>query len=156
MKPFLLLLTATAGFALLNATPVALGWTAAKQRVEITYKGVGTVGSSGTFQLSVGNVSDAGRAVDSITGESFGQRAGQKFIDVTFELTLNGRRGTLGIRWSGRYVSAGMPWEVVTGTWSIANGTGEYAGALGTGRIGGVFTPGNRYLQHFQGFVTLR
>jgi hypothetical protein len=163
MKPFLLLLTATAGLALLDASPVvALGGSAAAQRVEITYTGVltvgsrGTIGSRGTFRLRAGNASDTGGAVDSITEELTGRRSGQAFIDVKFKLALKGRRGTLEIRWSGRYVSAGKPWEVVTGTWSIAKGTGEYAGARGTGRIAGVFTAqDNRYFQHFQGFVTL-
>jgi hypothetical protein len=157
MKPFLSLLTATTGLAVLVATPVvALGESAAAQGVTVTYTGVGTSHSRGTFRLQAGSVSDAGSAADSITEESMGQRAGQSFIDVKFSLALKGRRGTLEIRWSGRYVSAGGPWEVVTGTWRIANGTGEYTGARGTGRIAGVFTAqGNRFFQRFQGSVTL-
>ena len=157
MKPFLQLITAATGLAVLFATPVAaLGESAAAQGVTLTYTGVGTSHSRGTFRLQASNVSDAGSAVDSITEESMGQVAGQSFIDVKFNLALKGRRGTLEIRWSGRYVSAGGPWEVVTGTWRIAKGTGEYAGARGMGRIAGVFTAqGNRYFQRFQGSVTL-
>lgn len=157
MKPLLLLLTATMGLAVFFTTPVvALGESAAAQGVTVTYEGVGTSHSRGTFRFQAGNVSDAGTASDSITEESMGQQRGQSFTDVKFNLALRGRRGTLEIRWSGRYVSAGGSWEVVTGTWWIAKGTGEYAGARGTGRIAGVFTAqGNRYFQRFQGSVTL-
>jgi hypothetical protein len=157
MRPLLALITATTGFAMFFATPVvdARGSTAA-QRVTLTYTGVGTVRSRGTFRLQAGNVSDAGSATDSITDESTGQRGGQSFIDVKFKLTLKGARGTLEIQWSGRYVSAGEQWEVVTGTWSIAKGTRQYAGVRGTGRLAGVFSPkGNHYFQQFQGFLTL-
>jgi hypothetical protein len=158
MRRLLVLITTTLGLALLfAASDVDSGKSAAAaQRVTVTYTGVGTVRSRGTFRLQAGNLSDAGRAADSITEESAGQRAGQSFIDVTFSLALKGRRGTLVIRWTGRYVSAGDTWEVVTGTWWIEKGTGEYAGAQGMGRIAGVFTArGNRYFQRLQGTLTL-
>jgi hypothetical protein len=157
MKQFLAFAAVMTGLVVPLTTPaVALGEPAAAQAVTVTYIGVGTSYSRGTFRLQAGNLSDNGSATSSITEESSGQHAGQSFIEVKFELALKSRRGTLVIRWRGRYVSAGEPWEVVTGTWSIAAGTGEYAGARGMGRIAGVFTgKGNRYFQRLQGSVTL-
>jgi hypothetical protein len=106
MKPFLLLLTAAAGFGLLNATPVALGGAAAEQRVEITYKGVGTVGSRGTFRLQVGNVSDAGTAADSITGESFWPARGTE---------VHRRHVRAHAQWPPRHARDTLEWQVRLG-----------------------------------------
>jgi hypothetical protein len=68
-------------------------------------------------------------------------RATRRCADGTSRLRLagtellEGARGTLTLRWSGIRHKCGGPLGAVTGIWSVAGGTGIYAGNSGRGRF---------------------
>lgn len=84
---------------------------------------------------------------------------GQLYDPMKGADTLKGKAGGLVIRWSGRIYDVAGPHaapgavEVWLGTWSIARGTGTYAGLTGGGRWFALNTVCCKLTRRFTGFV---
>jgi hypothetical protein len=71
--------------------------------------------------------------------------------------TLTSTRGTLVLRLQQDFVSAGNGYQVATGTWSVAKGTGQYAGLAGGGKIAAALPASGRFgFASHEGFVGKR
>jgi hypothetical protein len=158
-----LVASAAAATAFAVATDEAGGATAAKRRVAIEVVFNGELELFGRFVLTsprsiwgdVGKVSGPPR-----TFVARGTRAGQDWERYRITLTLKGTEGTLELRSTTTFVSAGKRYQVFTGTWKTIGGTGAYAGAVGGGPATGVldlFAPENTQFQFlYEGFLTTR
>jgi hypothetical protein len=90
-------------------------------------------GASRSFALTARarpRARDAGPALRTVTGQT---TDGRTWRHVTGTELLDGARGTLKLRWSGSQRWSGGRWGALTGTWSIEDGTGAYAGRFGRG-----------------------
>jgi hypothetical protein len=70
------------------------------------------------------------------------------------QLTLVGKRGTLVLRNRIEFFDIFDGWTVLTGTWKVVRGTGDYAGISGGGSGAGVQLANGNGKTLFQGFVS--
>ena len=150
------LLAAVAGTAalltLLFASPLGATGNAQKVviRIDIAGRPAGgnPQGGAGTFVLRSGAVADTGSESYAFYGSP-----------IQGDITLTGKHGELDLhtksRPSGLSVdSQGL--DLWTGTWSIASGTGSYAGAHAVGAYVGIIGPSYHIALHLEGFRTER
>jgi hypothetical protein len=110
---------------LVHAVPIA---------IEIEHSG-----ASSSFALTdrrepFVHLSDRGRAlVINVSQRVGGRGEGGDFRFLVGDELLRGRRGTLTLRWSGSQHRRGRGWGRLSGSWSVVNGTGEYADRSGRG-----------------------
>ena len=165
-------LTLTTKLAALAALAALFGVSAASAAAEqagktpltiyVAEHGVGV--GSGTFTLQGASAadSDSGRLtfVKSFNGRYGKTSEGLLFQSARRTETLKGKHGTLVIRSSGRAFPVVKNDNYVwTGTWSIASGTGKYAGLKGGGGVVGILLPSTHAEEQvvslrYEGFVT--
>jgi hypothetical protein len=121
-----------------------------------------TLGTShkGTFKL-IGAGLERGTVSTTVHGFTSGKRNGQAFEVIRATDTLTGKGWTLALRTSDSIgEAAGAGYSVITGTWSVAKGTGKYAGAKGSGHVATVVLPAKGSalvsISRYQGFITTR
>jgi hypothetical protein len=161
MKPQLAVLVALAAAVTLTSVAAA-GTAATKQRVAIDAR----VLPQSTFVLTplkAGALKrDSGTFYRRRDTERSVVRNGLRVMITTNTWDLTGKRGTLRIREQVEWVNIeadgnddGSNDSVATGTWKVVRGTGEYAGATGSGRSGhaGLGQPWNA---RYEGFLTSR
>lgn len=68
--------------------------------------------------------------------------------------TYVGVNGTLHVSQQLESVAAGRSHEVVTGTWKVVSGTGEYEGYRGGGTFAAVGIPSGQLLFREEGYLT--
>ena len=132
----------------------------AKQRVEITAKGVANPSSSAKFvltPLSPGRLApDSGIEASVVANQRSVTRDGQAAEIVTWVTTCTGKRGSFVLRVRIEHVEAGNGFHIGTGTWKFVGGTGVYAGIAGGGRVANAWVDrGSRALsERRDGFLT--
>ncbi|MDX1389989.1 MAG: hypothetical protein R3344_12410 [Acidobacteriota bacterium] len=145
---------------LLVGSTAATGSTAAKQRTSIELKQApfNVRGPFTVYPRGPGRVKfDTGTWTGSSPGPgSRGTRDGQDFEIVRGTDVLEGKRGTLTIRQSGRIYSAGHSTEAGLGTWSLIKGTGSYAGLKGGGRWAWALDEKENGYLRYDGFLAPR
>jgi hypothetical protein len=143
--------------AAVTVTSVATaGSSAAKQRVQLDMK-IAPKKSFLLTPLQAGALkSDSGThdCIDELDGGTT-LRDGQE----TFRLecrawVFTGKRGKLVLRSKYAWVEAGGAYNIATGTWRVVSGTGQYAGAAGSGRTADVGGPSGR-IARYQGYITV-
>lgn len=96
----------------------------------------------GTFTLVAGGPTQKGTVASTVEGFTSGTRNGQNYERIQATDTLKGNGWSLALRTRDSIgVSAGAGYSVITGTWTVARGTGKYAGARGGGRMAVVVLP---------------
>lgn len=126
----------------------AAGPDGAKQRVAITVNKL----DHGEFVLTPLRVG----ALKRDSGTAFRVSKGSGVV-TRGTYTLEGKRGSLTIRERIEWAVVGSGYNVATGTWQIARGTGEYAHIAGGGRIAHVARdrPPPLWKARLEGFLTL-
>jgi hypothetical protein len=69
------------------------------------------------------------------------------------QMTLVGKRGRLVLRNRIEFFDILDGWTVITGTWKVVRGTGDYAGLTGGGRAAGVILANGNEKALFRGFI---
>ena len=133
--------------ALLSAGGAAARSTGSRstQNLTITATGITSGGpTAGAFELqgSGGAETDAGKltfATPTIPPLAQKTPEGLSYFPLRFAVTFTGKHGTLVIRTSARQFDVvRVDDSIVTGTWSVAKGTGRYAGLRGGGTLVGL------------------
>lgn len=133
----------------------------ARQRVEITAKGVANAAALAKFvltPLSPGALKpDSGTESSVVANERFATRDGQSAKIVTWVTTCKGKRGSFVLRVRIEHIDAAHGFHIGTGTWRFVRGTGVYAGVKGGGRVANAWIDyGSRALsERRDGFLAL-
>ena len=100
----------------------------------------GTNHFTGKFILQLGTAGDLGRMEGQTSDEKYAKTPdGLEFLSYNERDTFTGKAGAFVLRIVGRGYNVGGGTNVNTsGTWSVARGTGMYAGMHGRGRWAGV------------------
>jgi hypothetical protein len=133
---------------------------AAKQRVAIVTKGVDNASGSGDFVLTPldgGAVTRDSGTDSAVWSDRDVMRDGQSVSITDGVETLEGKRGSLKVRFRIEWVEAGNGYHVGTGTWKVVRGTGQYAQLAGGGRGGHTWLDRGRgpWSGRNEGFLTL-
>jgi hypothetical protein len=112
----------------------------------------------GAFTLVAGTT-QKGTVSSTVDGFTSGKRNGQNYERIQATDTLKGNGWSLALRTRDSIgESAGSGYSVITGTWTVAKGTGKYAGARGGGRMVVVVLPakGSTLTSHsrYEGVLT--
>ena len=152
MRRKLTLIAVLVATAATLATVAAAEPLAAKQRIAIQLKG----GSSFVLApVTSGAVKrDAGSASACCWTRRYVTRAGLTHEIDDPQLTLTGKRGTLVLHNRIEFFDVFDGWTVITGTWKVVRGTGDYAGYSGGGSGAGVQLANGNEKTLFEGFVT--
>lgn len=152
----------TLAAAVTLASVASAGPGATKQRVAVTITGL----PNGPFVLTPFKVGalkrDSGTAGITYSGPRTMIRNGQKIDVFSASYTLNGKRGSLTVRERTEWRETGSDGNgdgnedgIGVGTWKVVNGTGEYAGIVGSGGSAHAGL-GNPWNARFEGFLTSR
>ena len=131
--------------ALAAFLPVGGAAAHAQKNLTITATGILSGGpTAGAFELqgSSGAETDVGKlAFTAPAIPPLAQKTpeGLSYVPLLFTLTFTGKHGTLVIRMSARQFDVvKVDDSILTGTWSVARGTGRYAGLKGGGTLVGL------------------
>jgi hypothetical protein len=133
----------------------------AKQRVAFTWKGVATGAYPSVDKFVLTPLGPGRLEPDSGTESTLWSnrrvlREGQSIQIETGVTTAKGKRGTFVYRMRTEWADAGNGYSSGAGTWKIVRGTGQYAGATGSGRSGHVFRQrGSLFFGKAEGSITL-
>jgi hypothetical protein len=139
------------------------------KNLTITTTGIlgGASTGSGPFELqgASGAETDVGKATftePTVPPLARKTPEGLTYVPLSFPITLTGKHGTLVIRISARQFDVVRGDDsIATGTWTVAHGTGRYAGLKGGGALVGMQSAAGRnsisdyaYQFRFQGRVS--
>jgi hypothetical protein len=141
--------------ALSLASPLGAADRAGGKPITIDVTGAGTASGSGEFTVAWAPVSlDSGKLTYRFSFGLEGTNSlGQHGAAVRGTDTLKGRRGRLVIKSTGRTFGT-TGYEVWRGKWSVAGGTGRYAGLKGGGGFVAVITSNFHFSFRYEGLVT--
>jgi hypothetical protein len=147
-------IAALAAAAVTLATIASAGSVAVKQRVAIEES------ANGTFvlmPLTPGAIErDTGTATFCCWTERHAMQDGQAVDIDNPRMTLTLKRGTLVARNQIGWLDVPGGLAVMTGTWKVISGTGDYDGLTGGGRAAGVQLANGHTTAQFEGFLSPR